>query len=646
MTRKIDKDGLKKAVAPHGRTGASSSNGCPTLTNADAVTPPTKPDVHKEETNQAAGKDHRLVFEVYADGEGCLKLATTSIMKDGEKVIINAVAPMVQKHNRKYLGPRLKILHARHKNSSNRKQHDFAEGSTSEDRSNTPDSESEEDHPIEHSDHEEDDDGEALLEIESEQFDTVTAGDVAALEDYYCRGVCQVGQLIMRKVLKCWVKVKQPKKQSTYPYNGRKSREDQALEKKKYGKVDPNPGQLTAPPWWPSQDGWPVKGCRHKEPDHLKKPERTILALTLLSLTGCDETFTVERLFDSTKGIKMSFDQGQMLKQLYEVRKKQQQFQLGEIDASTMIPVYRPKGQPSHKKRRVNSNRKRSARKVRQERRDTSEAVEQSTQGTPVSMSESTQSFGSPITSLSTAKIEAQRPTVEYEDYVQPQYTPRNDDVHFDGMMPNPGVSYSTMYPSSHPFRFDMSSLIPEIPPYTGQTSPMASTRGRMPFRGGKPYCRRPTSVCKQTSPSYRDGAISREVGWLINDDSVYGLRPPLVSSGYPITGLSIPLDDPRNHRHGGLPPDEQQRICLRHNCTNYRTQEQHQEGVLRNGWLSFDDDQGGMPRSDGQQVRFSNDHQGGMPLSHALDSDAMGKLMSHEDLTPDSSLARSFGQQ
>ncbi len=225
---------------------------------------------------------------------------------------------------------------------------DFSEGSTPEDRSNTPDSESEEDHPIEHSDHEEDDDGEALLEIESEQFDTVTAGDVAALADYYSRGVCQVGQLIMRKVLKCWVKVKQPKKQSTYPYNGRKSREDQALEKKKYGKVDPNPGQLTAPPWWPNQDGWPTNGCRHKEPDHLKKPgkplhtgpgetkliarpERTILALTLLSLTGCDDTFTVERLFDSTKGIKMSFDQGQMLKQLYEVRKKQQQFQLGEI---------------------------------------------------------------------------------------------------------------------------------------------------------------------------------------------------------------------------------------------------------------------------------------------------------------------------
>lgn len=64
-------------------------------------------------------------------------------------------------------------------------------------------------------------------------------------------------------------------------------------------------------------------------------PERTMLALRLLSLTGCDETFTVERLFNSTKGIQMSFSQGQMLKQLYDVRKKQQAFQRGEIGMAT-----------------------------------------------------------------------------------------------------------------------------------------------------------------------------------------------------------------------------------------------------------------------------------------------------------------------
>lgn len=54
MTKKIDKHGLKKAVASHGRTGASSLNGCPSLANADAVAPPTKPDVHQQETAQVS----------------------------------------------------------------------------------------------------------------------------------------------------------------------------------------------------------------------------------------------------------------------------------------------------------------------------------------------------------------------------------------------------------------------------------------------------------------------------------------------------------------------------------------------------------------------------------------------------------------
>lgn len=53
MTKKLGKHGLKKAVASHGRTRASSLNGCP-RTNADAATPPTKPDVHQQETAQVS----------------------------------------------------------------------------------------------------------------------------------------------------------------------------------------------------------------------------------------------------------------------------------------------------------------------------------------------------------------------------------------------------------------------------------------------------------------------------------------------------------------------------------------------------------------------------------------------------------------
>lgn len=273
--------------------------------------------------------------------------------------------------------------------------------------------------------------------------------------------------------------------------------------------------------------------------------------------------------------------------------------------------------------------------KVKQERRHTSAAVEQSTKGAPASMPESVQSSSPPITSLTTAKIEPQRPTVDHENYVQAQYAPRNDSVHFEPIMPDPGVFHGTMYASSNPFQPNMASLPLEIPPFSHQTSPMEAPtacaptdRGRMPFRCGNGYPRRPTSVCKQKSPSYQDWTVPRDVAWNLNDDLIWAVRPPLMSSGYPITGLSIPLDDPRNHQHGGLTPDEQQRLCMRHDCSNYRTLEQHQQGALRNGWIPF------------------NDNQGGIAHSHGLDVGVINELMRHEDFTPGSSLSRSFGQQ
>lgn len=53
--------------------------------------------------------------------------------------------------------------------------------------------------------------------------------------------------------------------------------------------------------------------------------------MKLLSLTGCDKTFTVEKLLDSTKDIEMRPNQKRMLEQLYQVREKQQAFQNGEM---------------------------------------------------------------------------------------------------------------------------------------------------------------------------------------------------------------------------------------------------------------------------------------------------------------------------
>ncbi|KAL8671831.1 MAG: hypothetical protein Q9168_003671 [Polycauliona sp. 1 TL-2023] len=631
MTKKVERNGLKKEVPSHVRSEASLVNGS-RLSNTNAVTRSPNPDVHQPESTRSTGNDKRLVFEVYADKEGQLKLATASVMENGEKVIIDAFAPRLQEHNDKYYGSRSQNVHARRS----------FDDSALEGNDNTPDADSEDDSSS-NQDSEDQDDGEPLLEIESEQFDILTPGDVKALEDYYSKGFCQVGQLIMKKVLKEWVKVKQPKKQSANPYNGGKEKAQEEKERVRAGhKRDPNAGDKTVPDYWPDQKGWPSKGCRHREPDHLKKPERTILAMKLLSLTGCDETFTVDKLFDSTKDIKMRADQKRMLEQLYKVRKTQQAFQSGEIDATTRIPVYRLKGQPSQKKRKMNPNRERNARKPKQERRDTPEAVEQSIGGTPASTSGSVRSFGSPIPSLPAAKVEPQDPTGDLRDYVRAQYAPSNDRGPFEPMMPNLGVSYGATYDSGNQFPLGLHNFmqdIPLIPPFAQHPcpmeNPMASTpsdRGRVPFRNGSYYPRRPTSVCNQNSPSFQDGAIPREKGYEYSDDfCLQGFRPPQTSCGYPITGLSIPLKSPRNHPHGLLSPDEQQRICMMHGCSNYRSWEDHQQGAARNGW----------------QVSV-NDHQGNMPPSHSLDASAIDKLMfdEDEDFTPDPSLSRSFGQQ
>ncbi|KAK9370180.1 hypothetical protein V1509DRAFT_329057 [Lipomyces kononenkoae] len=64
----------------------------------------------------------------------------------------------------------------------------------------------------------------------------------------------QLQQLACKIVAKAWIKVIEPKKQSNHPYNK---------------------GEEFKPDWWPSE-------ARHKEPDHLMKPERLVLLVSML----------------------------------------------------------------------------------------------------------------------------------------------------------------------------------------------------------------------------------------------------------------------------------------------------------------------------------------------------------------------------
>ena len=76
----------------------------------------------------------------------------------------------------------------------------------------------------------------------------VQLGDSEALGEFYIQCLKDMQQSGCKVLGKAWVKLLEPKKQSTYPYTG---------------------GVDRAPPWWPRKEG--KLSIRHKEPDHLHK---------------------------------------------------------------------------------------------------------------------------------------------------------------------------------------------------------------------------------------------------------------------------------------------------------------------------------------------------------------------------------------
>lgn len=82
---------------------------------------------------------------------------------------------------------------------------------------------------------------------------TISAGDDAALEDYYRRSLISLQQINCRLIAKSIIKVIEPRKQVVHPYNGGKDVSGA-----------PRDPECSKPPWWP-------RGLRHKEPDHLRK---------------------------------------------------------------------------------------------------------------------------------------------------------------------------------------------------------------------------------------------------------------------------------------------------------------------------------------------------------------------------------------
>ncbi|OLL26951.1 hypothetical protein NEOLI_000742 [Neolecta irregularis DAH-3] len=115
----------------------------------------------------------------------------------------------------------------------------------------------------------------------------------------------QLQQMVCKIVAKAWIKIIEPKKQTRYPYNR---------------------GEESRPDWWPEH-------VRHKEPDHLMKPERISLLLRMLR---CGKV-PVNRLELATAEVAAYIppDKTNLLREIYRVAREEERLRIGEIDPST-----------------------------------------------------------------------------------------------------------------------------------------------------------------------------------------------------------------------------------------------------------------------------------------------------------------------
>ena len=202
-----------------------------------------------------------------------------------------------------------------------------------------------------HSDHDSDDEDEVPDELEGAETESVGIRVADVILHYYEIAFRLIGQLCCKDILKAWIRICHPRKQSSHPYNGGKS-DNVELSKARYGYL----GHFTKPDYWPSDEnhavGW---GCRHREPDHIKKPgqsacelvlssvlnshlERLMLLLYLLRAQNKGfkhGDFSLAKIKKSTEGFKCgkhwttkSFER---LKEIYHIRDLEMQFERGEI---------------------------------------------------------------------------------------------------------------------------------------------------------------------------------------------------------------------------------------------------------------------------------------------------------------------------
>ncbi|KAL1894697.1 hypothetical protein Sste5346_005670 [Sporothrix stenoceras] len=146
-------------------------------------------------------------------------------------------------------------------------------------------------------------------------------------------------QTACKLIAKAWVKLVEPKKQSTHPYTGSDEK---------------------APDWWPKPWGTTRdEKVRHKEPDHLYKKERVHLLkhiLRMIVLPNAEQhpdiqklNLNVAKLEEATTEVLSSFftdkdapnniKKKPYLKEIFLLAKYEERFRNGEIDGTTNVYI-------------------------------------------------------------------------------------------------------------------------------------------------------------------------------------------------------------------------------------------------------------------------------------------------------------------
>lgn len=119
----------------------------------------------------------------------------------------------------------------------------------------------------------------------------------------------QLQQVMCKMIAKEWVKVIEPKKQTRFPYNK---------------------GEAGKPAWWPVD-------VRHKEPDHLMKPERHALLLAILRSSQT----RIARLQLATAEVVALIKAGKVsyLMDIYRVAREEEKLRDDGLDVNTPVTV-------------------------------------------------------------------------------------------------------------------------------------------------------------------------------------------------------------------------------------------------------------------------------------------------------------------